>query len=49
MSRFERNNLASSDYGGVVALWDISEGRVFLELEEHEKRAWSVDYSPAGE
>jgi E3 ubiquitin-protein ligase RFWD2 len=37
--------LLSSDYEGIVALWDTSVGTCILNLEEHEKRAWSVDFS----
>ena len=28
-------------------LWDASANRVLMEYEEHEKRAWSVDFSKA--
>lgn len=28
-------------------LWDASNNRVLKEYEEHEKRAWSVDFSKA--
>jgi E3 ubiquitin-protein ligase RFWD2 len=37
--------LASSDYEGIVALWDTSVGTCILKLDEHEKRTWSVDFS----
>jgi E3 ubiquitin-protein ligase RFWD2 len=37
--------LVSSDYEGIVALWDTSVGACILRLDEHEKRAWSVDFS----
>ncbi|KAK4761532.1 hypothetical protein SAY87_029416 [Trapa incisa] len=42
-----RNYLASTDYDGVVKLWDVSTGQGFAEYKEHDKRAWSVDFSPA--
>lgn len=42
-----KNYLASCDYEGVVQLWDAHANRVLLEYEEHEKRAWSVDFSRA--
>jgi E3 ubiquitin-protein ligase RFWD2 len=35
----------SSDYEGVIRLWDSSVGAFILNLDEHEKRAWSVDFS----
>ncbi|KAJ2783696.1 hypothetical protein GGI15_002490 [Coemansia interrupta] len=37
--------LACSDYDGTVSLWDVSTGAATLALGEHEKRAWSVDFS----
>eukprot|EP00173_Palmaria_palmata_P004059 Plantae.Rhodophyta-Palmaria_palmata.ctg4772.p1 GENE.Plantae.Rhodophyta-Palmaria_palmata.ctg4772~~Plantae.Rhodophyta-Palmaria_palmata.ctg4772.p1 ORF type:complete len:570 (+),score=118.34 Plantae.Rhodophyta-Palmaria_palmata.ctg4772:92-1711(+) len=39
-----RHHLASSDYEGVVTLWDAQQGVAIVEFEEHEKRAWSVDF-----
>mmetsp|Transcript_10351 Transcript_10351/g.16879 ORF Transcript_10351/g.16879 Transcript_10351/m.16879 type:complete len:623 (+) Transcript_10351:74-1942(+) len=38
-------HIASSDYEGIVSIWDATTGQNFLEFEEHEKRAWSVDFS----
>ncbi|XP_074264961.1 protein SPA1-RELATED 2 isoform X2 [Silene latifolia] len=43
---YVRNYLASSDYDGIVKLWDASTGQSFSQYAEHEKRAWSVDFSP---
>ncbi|KAJ4955402.1 hypothetical protein NE237_012185 [Protea cynaroides] len=40
-----KNYLASTDYEGVVQLWDASTGQGFSQLIDHEKRAWSVDFS----
>ncbi|XP_055821651.1 protein SPA1-RELATED 2 [Solanum dulcamara] len=40
-----RNYLATTDYDGVVKLWDASTGQAFLHLTEHNERAWSVDFS----
>eukprot|EP00842_Homolaphlyctis_polyrhiza_P002575 jgi/Hompol1/3318/HPOL_006465-RA len=37
--------LLSSDYEGIVTLWDSSVGTALLTLDEHEKRTWSVDFS----
>ena len=42
-SHFQRNQLASSDYEGVVTLWDIDAATPVMEYDEHEKRVWSVD------
>ncbi|KAG8382161.1 hypothetical protein BUALT_Bualt05G0047900 [Buddleja alternifolia] len=40
-----RNYLASTDYDGIVKLWDASTGQVFSQFTEHSERAWSVDFS----
>ncbi|XP_043722583.1 protein SPA1-RELATED 2-like [Telopea speciosissima] len=40
-----KNYLASTDYEGVVQLWDASTGQGFSQFVDHEKRAWSVDFS----
>ncbi|GER30281.1 SPA1-related 2 [Striga asiatica] len=40
-----RNYLASTDYDGVVKLWDASTGEAFSQFSEHNERAWSVDFS----
>ena len=42
-----RHHLVSSDYEGFVTLWDVNRGASLREYEEHENRAWSVDYCPA--
>ncbi|QCD85108.1 E3 ubiquitin-protein ligase RFWD2 [Vigna unguiculata] len=42
---YVQNYLASTDYDGVVKLWDANTGQEFSRLTEHEKRAWSVDFS----
>eukprot|EP00850_Spirogloea_muscicola_P017034 SM000142S00548 [mRNA] locus=s142:277986:283058:- [translate_table: standard] len=42
-----KSHIASSDYEGVVQLWDASTSQPVIEYEEHEKRAWSVDFSRA--
>lgn len=41
-----RFHLVSSDYDGFVTLWDVNRGTALREYEEHENRAWSVDYCP---
>ncbi|GLU05930.1 hypothetical protein SLE2022_230030 [Rubroshorea leprosula] len=40
-----KSYLASTDYDGVVKLWDASTGQAVNQYVEHEKRAWSVDFS----
>lgn len=39
------HQLASADYEGVISVYDTSTGERLLRFEEHEKRAWSVDFS----
>ncbi|KAJ3015673.1 UNVERIFIED_CONTAM: coatomer subunit alpha, partial [Siphonaria sp. JEL0065] len=40
-----KNHLASSDYEGIVTLWDSNTGVATRVFEEHEKRTWSVDFN----
>eukprot|EP00049_Salpingoeca_infusionum_P012088 m.214393 g.214393 ORF g.214393 m.214393 type:complete len:688 (+) comp15101_c0_seq3:73-2136(+) len=42
---FFTERLASSDYDGVISVWDTNRGTALRVFEEHEKRAWSVDSS----
>ncbi|KAI4355197.1 hypothetical protein L6164_003991 [Bauhinia variegata] len=42
---YMRNHLASTDYDGVVQMWDASTGQPFSQYTEHQKRAWSVHFS----
>lgn len=42
-----KSQIASSNFEGVVQVWDAARGQVFMELREHERRVWSVDYSSA--
>uniref|UniRef100_A0A0R0LIT1 Uncharacterized protein n=1 Tax=Glycine max TaxID=3847 RepID=A0A0R0LIT1_SOYBN len=44
-NNYIKNYLASTDYDGIVKLWDASTGQEFSQFTEHEKRAWSVDFS----
>ncbi|KAI5672966.1 hypothetical protein M9H77_13330 [Catharanthus roseus] len=44
-NKYTRNQIASSDYEGVVTVWDVTTRQSVMEYEEHEKRAWSVDFS----
>ncbi|KAJ3315114.1 coatomer subunit alpha [Boothiomyces sp. JEL0838] len=41
---YMKSTIASSDYEGVVSLWDVSVGKKVLNLVEHEKRTWTVDF-----
>lgn len=43
---YTKYHIASSDYDGVVCLWDVNTGQCLQRFTEHEKRAWSVDFSP---
>ncbi|KAI5443285.1 hypothetical protein KIW84_012081 [Lathyrus oleraceus] len=45
-NNYIKNYLTSTNYDGVVKLWDASTGQEFSQYSEHEKRAWSVDFSP---
>ncbi|CAM8941272.1 unnamed protein product [Rhodiola kirilowii] len=44
-NKFTKNHIASSDYDGLVTIWDVNTRQSLMEYEEHEKRAWSVDFS----
>ncbi|XWS12895.1 hypothetical protein CRYUN_Cryun37aG0129400 [Craigia yunnanensis] len=44
-NKYTRNHIASSDYDGIVTVWDITTQQSLMEYEDHEKRAWSVDFS----
>ncbi|KAL5571182.1 hypothetical protein UlMin_020779 [Ulmus minor] len=44
-NKFVKNQIASSDYEGIVTVWDVNTRQSVMEYEEHEKRAWSVDFS----
>ncbi|KAL3355112.1 hypothetical protein AABB24_019287 [Solanum stoloniferum] len=43
-NNYTKNHLASSDYEGIVTVWDVTTRQSVMEYEEHEKRAWSVDF-----
>ncbi|TMW99736.1 hypothetical protein EJD97_002059 [Solanum chilense] len=42
-----KSQLASSNFEGVVQVWDVTRSQLFMEMREHEKRVWSVDFSLA--
>ncbi|KAK8537942.1 hypothetical protein V6N13_096262 [Hibiscus sabdariffa] len=44
-NNYIKNYLASTDYDGLVKLWDASTGQAISHYIEHEKRTWSVDFS----
>ncbi|KAJ8451161.1 hypothetical protein Cgig2_026970 [Carnegiea gigantea] len=44
-NKYIRNYLASTDYDGLVKIWDASTGQALSRYTEHDKRAWSVDFS----
>ncbi|XP_031485976.1 E3 ubiquitin-protein ligase COP1 [Nymphaea colorata] len=44
-NKYIKNQIASSDYDGIVTVWDVNTRQSIMEYEEHEKRAWSVDFS----
>lgn len=46
-NNYIKNYLASTDYDGVVQMWDAGTGQIFSQYTEHQKRAWSVDFSLA--
>jgi len=45
-SPFIKSQIASSDYDGIVSLWDVGAGELTHRLDEHSKRVWSIDFSP---
>ncbi|KAJ7554823.1 hypothetical protein O6H91_05G010800 [Diphasiastrum complanatum] len=44
-NKYLKGHIASSDYEGVLTVWDVNACQSIMEYEEHEKRAWSVDFS----
>lgn len=42
-----KSQLASSNFEGVVQVWDVTRSQVLLEMREHDKRVWSIDFSSA--
>ncbi|XP_073115138.1 protein SPA1-RELATED 3 isoform X2 [Elaeis guineensis] len=46
-NNYIKNQIASSDFEGIVQVWDVTRGQVSVEMREHEKRVWSVDFSLA--
>ncbi|XP_009377267.2 protein SUPPRESSOR OF PHYA-105 1 [Pyrus x bretschneideri] len=46
-NNYFKNYLASSDYDGVVQMWDATTGQGFSQYVEHQRRAWCVEFSQA--
>jgi E3 ubiquitin-protein ligase RFWD2 len=44
-SSYIKSQLASSDYEGVIDVWDVMTGQKVRRFHEHSRRAWSVDIS----
>ncbi|CAE5960087.1 unnamed protein product [Arabidopsis arenosa] len=42
-----KSQVASSNFEGVVQVWDVARSQLVTEMKEHEKRVWSIDYSSA--
>ncbi|KHN23997.1 Protein SPA1-RELATED 3 [Glycine soja] len=42
-----KSQIASSNFEGVVQLWDVTRSHVQSEMREHEQRVWSIDFSSA--
>lgn len=44
-NKYVKSHIASANYEGIVTVWDVNTCQALMEYEEHEKRAWSVDFS----
>ncbi|KAG8364934.1 hypothetical protein BUALT_Bualt18G0050300 [Buddleja alternifolia] len=42
-----KSQIASSNFEGVVQVWDVTRSQIFMEMKEHERRVWSIDFSVA--
>ncbi|KAK7324571.1 hypothetical protein VNO77_28244 [Canavalia gladiata] len=42
-----KSQIASSNFEGVVQLWDVTRSQILSEMREHERRVWSIDFSAA--
>jgi E3 ubiquitin-protein ligase RFWD2 len=42
---YHKGRLASSDYDGMVTVWDAFSSEKTAVFQEHEKRCWSVDFN----
>ncbi|XP_022936121.1 protein SPA1-RELATED 3-like isoform X2 [Cucurbita moschata] len=46
-NRYIKSQIASSNFEGVVQVWDVTRSQVVTEMGEHERRVWSIDFSSA--
>ncbi|XP_024960307.1 protein SPA1-RELATED 4-like [Cynara cardunculus var. scolymus] len=46
-NRYIKGQIASSNFEGVVQIWDVTRNQAITEMREHERRTWSVDFSSA--
>ncbi|KAF3587877.1 hypothetical protein F2Q69_00031544 [Brassica cretica] len=42
-----KSQIASSNFEGVVQIWDVGRSQLVTEMKEHKKRVWSIDISSA--
>ncbi|KAF5478658.1 hypothetical protein F2P56_005199 [Juglans regia] len=42
-----KSQIASSNFEGVVQVWDAARSQAVMEMREHERRVWSIDFSSA--
>jgi protein suppressor of PHYA-105 1 len=42
---YVKSQLITSDYGGLIQLWDASTAGEVAQYDEHARRVWSVDFS----
>ncbi|KAJ4832695.1 Protein SPA1-RELATED 3 [Turnera subulata] len=40
-----KSQIASSNFEGVVQVWDVTRSQMLTEMREHERRVWSIDFS----
>jgi protein suppressor of PHYA-105 1 len=43
---YVKNHLLTSDYGGLIQLWDAATACEAAQYDEHARRVWSVDFCP---
>jgi CheY-like chemotaxis protein len=44
-NHYVKSQLITSDYGGLIQLWDASTAGEAAQFDEHARRVWSVDFS----
>ncbi|CAN8259265.1 unnamed protein product [Cochlearia groenlandica] len=42
-----KSQIASSNFEGLVQIWDVARSQLVTEMKEHKKRVWSIDISSA--